>query len=110
MRSSERMRVISSSAVQRIVDEIVRAGHDRVLPHRAAAMRGQHDDRQELVARIGAQQAQRLRAVLHRHEQIEQHDVDAVAVDDLDRLARRSPRTRRRKPASGERWRRRGRD
>ena len=38
------------------------------------------------MARIGAQKAQRFGAVLHRHEQVEQDDVDAVAVDDLDRL------------------------
>ena len=38
------------------------------------------------MSRIGAQEAQRLCAVLHRHEQIEQDDVDPFAVDDLDRL------------------------
>ncbi len=72
--------------VQRIGDEIVGSGHDRFLAHRAAAVRGEDDDRQKLMPRIGAQQAQRLVAVHYRHEKVEQDDVDPVAIDDLHRL------------------------
>ena len=81
-------------AVEGVVDEVVRTGHDCVLPQLRATVRRQDDHRQELVPGVGAQISQRLGAILDGHDEIEQDDVDAVALDDLLGVQRRSRRRR----------------
>ena len=75
-------------AVQRIVDEVVRAGDDRLLPHArcCGATSARSPAGTPTAGRRAAPSASTSRR-LRRHQQVEQHDVDRLALEHLQRLA-----------------------
>ena len=74
--------------VERLRDEIARAGGERLAPRLGRHVRGEHDDRQEHVLRDNLLELlHHLVAVHMRHVQIREHEVGLELRKDRNRLA-----------------------
>ena len=86
MRSNERTRMSSSVRLIGLVEEVVGARIERLLVRAEIAQRRQEQDRRVADDGQHAHLAAGLEAVHPRHQHVQQHQVGAVLLDQLQRL------------------------
>ena len=77
----------SATSLTGLVQKIVGAGFKPLHSVLGLVERGHHDDRHMRGARIGLQRRAHLKPRHVRHHHVEEHEVDALLVGDLERLA-----------------------